>query len=111
LCALLVDGEVYEGGYVGEDVEAVLEADLHVVFGSFGAHPEHVVDCVGVFEVEAVVVLLSVVSHLVTDVGNEVDVRDDSSRIGRWVDLHIHLQLIISCSSLLSLTQGSGTKC
>jgi hypothetical protein len=85
LCALLVDGEVYEGGYVGEDVETVLEADFHVVFCGFGAHPEHVVDGVGVFEVEAVVVLLEVVSYSVMDVGNEVDVRDASSsrdRIG-----------------------------
>jgi hypothetical protein len=63
---LLVDGKVYERGYVGEDVETVLEADSQVVFGGFGAQEVHIVDCVSAFQVEAVVILLGVVSYLST---------------------------------------------
>jgi hypothetical protein len=59
---LLVDGE---GGYVGEDVETVLEANFHIVFASFGAQEAHVVNRVGVLEVEAIVILLRVVSSFV----------------------------------------------
>lgn len=61
-CALLVDGEVHDWCEVGDDVEAVLEADFHVVFCGFFLHPAHVVDGVGVAEVQAVVVLLEDVS-------------------------------------------------
>jgi hypothetical protein len=69
LCALLVDGEIYERGHVVEYVKAVFKADFHVVLCGFGLHPAHVVDRVGVFEIETVVVLLGVVSSLMTEKG------------------------------------------
>lgn len=60
--ALFVYGKVHDGGDVVDDVEGVFEPDFHVVFGGFFLHPAHVVDCVGVAKVEAVVVLLGRVS-------------------------------------------------
>jgi hypothetical protein len=58
LSALFVDGKVDDRGKVVDDIEAIFEADLHVVLRSFLLHPALVVDCIGALKVEAVVVLL-----------------------------------------------------
>jgi hypothetical protein len=62
LGTLLVYGEIHNGGDGRDDVETVFQPDFHVVGCSEFLHPLHVIDRVGAFEVQTVVVLLGSVS-------------------------------------------------
>jgi hypothetical protein len=55
---LFVDSKVHGRRESINNVEAVLETDLHVVLRRLFLHPLHVVNRIGCLEVQAVVVLL-----------------------------------------------------
>jgi hypothetical protein len=59
LRALFVDCKVYDWRKVIYNVEAVLESNLQVILCCFFLHPAHVIDCVRIAEVEAIIVLLA----------------------------------------------------
>jgi hypothetical protein len=62
LRALLVDCKVHDWRKAVHNVEAVLQSNLHVVLCCFSLHPANVIDCIGIAEVEAIIVLLACVS-------------------------------------------------
>jgi len=65
LRALLINCKIHDRGQIIDNVEAVLQANLHVVLGSFLLHPSHVFDGIGIAEIQAVVVLLGHVSRAI----------------------------------------------
>lgn len=67
LGALLVDSKIHDRCEVVHYIEAILESNLHVVFCSFLLHPSHVLNGIGVTEIETVVILLDHVSMAVKE--------------------------------------------
>ena len=92
LCALLINCKIHDWGQIVDNVEAVLQANLHVVLGSFLLHPLHVFDGIGIAEIQAVVVLLGRVSRAI--MRECVWLVQRAMRDARF-DLHLRIRLVM----------------